>query len=115
MVDEFFRKAKELLLGSDRDKADRDAEFRDGLRPDRNVRPASEDPYGDPADPASYGNVSPASEDPYGDPADITSYGNVRPASEDPYGDPADTGEFGNVRPASEDPYGDPADQDYRR
>ncbi len=31
-----------------------------------------------------YGNVRPASEDPYGDP------GNVRPASEDPYGDPAD-------------------------
>lgn len=31
-----------------------------------------------------YGNVRPASEDPYGDPGD------VRPASEDPYGDPAD-------------------------
>ena len=86
MVDEFFRKAKELLLGSNSDQGDQDAEFRD-----RNVRPASEDPYGDPAD--------------------ISSYGNVRPASEDPYGDPADTGEFGDVRPASEDPYGDPADQ----
>jgi hypothetical protein len=81
-----------------------------------------------------YGNVRPASEDPYGDPADLGrdfggyggrgQYGNVRPASEDPYGDPADIGggssyggrgQFGNVRPASEDPYGDPADQERRR
>ena len=37
-----------------------------------------------------YGNVRPASEDPYGDPADQGQYGNIRPASEDPYGDPAD-------------------------
>lgn len=37
-----------------------------------------------------YGNVRPASEDPYGDPANYGQYGNVRPASEDPYGDPAD-------------------------
>ena len=37
-----------------------------------------------------YGNVRPASEDPYGDPADYGQFGNVRPASEDPYGDPAD-------------------------
>jgi hypothetical protein len=65
MVDEFFRKAKELLLGTNSDKSEPDAEFSD-----RNVCPASEDPYGDPADPASYGNVRPASEDPYGDPAD---------------------------------------------
>ncbi|MDQ3814743.1 MAG: translation initiation factor [Armatimonadota bacterium] len=33
------------------------------------VRPASEDPYGDPAD-QQFGNVLPASQDPYGDPAD---------------------------------------------
>ncbi|WP_373526287.1 translation initiation factor [Nostoc sp.] len=110
MVDDFLRKAKDFLTGSNSDQSE-DAEFRD-----RNVRPASEDPYGDPADSASYGNLTPASQDPYGDPADIaSSYGNVRPASEDPYGDPADQGEFGNVRPASEDPYGDPADQDSRR
>ena len=36
----------------------------------------------------------PASQDPYGDPADSRGggrgFGNVRPASEDPYGDPAD-------------------------
>jgi hypothetical protein len=65
------------------------------------------------------GNVRSASEDPYGDPADTGSQGgfagNVRPASEDPYDDPADAGSnsgFGaNVRPASEDPYGDPADR----
>lgn len=39
-----------------------------------NVRPASEDPYGDPADQggskAAGHKVKPASEDPYGDPAD---------------------------------------------
>lgn len=37
---------------------------------DRQVLPASQDPYGDPADTSSFGNVRPASEDPYGDPAD---------------------------------------------
>lgn len=39
----------------------------------RSVRPASEDPYGDPADQggrAAGHKVKPASEDPYGDPAD---------------------------------------------
>ena len=36
----------------------------------RNVRPASEDPYGDPADEFRGKNVRPASQDPYGDPAD---------------------------------------------
>jgi len=66
---------------------------------------------------SGYGNVRPASEDPYGDPADQSNegqFGNVLPASQDPYGDPADQsneGQFGNIRPASEDPYGDPADQ----
>jgi hypothetical protein len=62
---------------------------------------------------SGYGNVRPASEDPYGDPADTEQgqFGNVLPASQDPYGDPADQSQFGNVRPASEDPYGDPADQ----
>ena len=38
--------------------------------PQRNVRPASEDPYGDPADEYRGHAVRPASEDPYGDPAD---------------------------------------------
>ena len=71
---------------------------------DRNVRSASEDPYGDPADQnQSYQNQSAQNQ-----------YDNVRPASEDRYGDPADSGNGNvrrNVRPASEDPYGDPADQ----
>lgn len=36
-----------------------------------NVRPASQDPYGDPADQVGrFGSVKPASQDPYGDPAD---------------------------------------------
>jgi hypothetical protein len=39
-------------------------------RDPRNVRPASEDPYGDPADQVAGHSVKPASEDPYGDPAD---------------------------------------------
>lgn len=70
---------------------------------ERNVRPASEDPYGDPAvQNQSYQNQN------------QNQYGNARPASEDRYGDPADS-ERGNsrrnVRPASEDPYGDPAGQ----
>ncbi|WP_448273274.1 hypothetical protein [Nostoc sp. DSM 114160] len=55
MVNEFFRKAKDLLLGSNSEQADQDAEFRD-----RNVRPASEDPYGDPADPGILRQCSPS-------------------------------------------------------
>ena len=77
MVDDFLRKAKDLIIGSNDDE--------------RQPRPASEDPYGDPADQNYYDNAIPASQDPYGDPAD-QEYGNVRPASEDPYGDPADQG-----------------------
>ncbi|MGV3618976.1 MAG: hypothetical protein ACO1SV_26920 [Fimbriimonas sp.] len=82
-------------------------------------------------------NVRPASEDPLGDPADFGAAGqlppNVRPASEDPLGDPGVSPgpvynqgynqaasypylEGQNIRPASEDPLGDPADQEgYRR
>jgi hypothetical protein len=58
-------------------------------------------------------NVQPASQDPYGDPADQQAggqYSNVQAAAQDPYGDPADQGQ-GNVLPASQDPYGDPADR----
>lgn len=36
---------------------------------DRSVRPASEDPYGDPGAGGGF-NARPASQDPYGDPAD---------------------------------------------
>lgn len=65
----------------------------------RNVRPASQDPYGDPADEARFGGRS------------------VRPAAEDPYGDPAEPATFRNrsVKSASQDPYGDPADEPRRR
>jgi hypothetical protein len=53
------------------------------------------------------GGVAPASQDPYGDPADAYGGQQVLDASQDPYGDPADQ----MIRPASQDPYGDPADQ----
>ncbi|AIE86194.1 hypothetical protein [Fimbriimonas ginsengisoli] len=53
----------------------------------RGIRPASEDPLGDPADFASPGNSNQRS---YG----YLSGQNVRPASEDPLGDPADQGRF---------------------
>ena len=46
-----------------------------------------------PSNTAGFGNVRPASQDSYGDPADQGSgrnFGNVKPASQDPYGDPAD-------------------------
>src|SRR2546423_1879896 len=57
---------------------------------DPRVRPASEAPLGDPADPLGGRNIRPASEDPLGDPADQEQYGrSVLPASQDPRGDPA--------------------------
>lgn len=46
-----------------------------------------------PGDTSRFGNLRPASQDPYGDPADQEGrgrFGNIRPASQDPYGDPAD-------------------------
>ncbi len=83
-----------------------------------NPLPASQDPYGDPADQfpqqAGYANQGDSQQQ----------YPNLRPASEDPNGDPADQfpqgqtnntddlrQRFPNLKPASEDPYGDPADQ----
>ena len=102
MVDGFLKKVKDALVGNDEEV---DQGVGDELR--------------NPQDYGQYGDVSPASEDPYGDPADQVAsgeYGDVSPASEDPYGDPADqvaSGEYGDVSPASEDPYGDPADQQY--
>lgn len=42
-------------------------------------------------DTGQFGNVRDASQDPYGDPADQQQqFGNVLDASQDPYGDPAD-------------------------
>jgi hypothetical protein len=106
-----FEKIKELITGED--------EKRPADDPD--IRPASEDPYGDPADQEGpythqdgYTNrdIAPASQDVYGGPSDADQ--GILPASQDPYGDPADTGEAVeqeiDIRPASEDPYGDPAD-----
>ena len=69
-----------------------------------------------------YPEIRPASEDPQGDPADQEQGQDIAPASQDPYGDPADQQggfqqggfqqpDFQNVAPASQDPYGDPADQ----
>lgn len=85
MFDGLLRQLKDAILGPSGGQIDPNGNY-----DDRNVRPASEDPYGDPADYPQFGNVRPASEDPYGDPADYPQFGNVRPASEDPYGDPAD-------------------------
>jgi len=78
MVDSFLRKLKDAIVGPE------------------NENPRSsedEDNYDRPSDAGQFGNVRPASEDPLGDPADQAGsgqFGNVRPASEDPYGDPAD-------------------------
>lgn len=90
-----------------------------------NIRPASEDPLGDPADLERGGHGQAPGYAPQPDPRQ--QFPNLRPASEDPYGDPADLEprqgnpvndprtQFPNLRPASEDPYGDPADNEPRR
>ena len=56
MVDDFLRKAANSLFGSNNNS--------------ERERPASEDPYGDPAEVGYYDNLTPASEDPYADPGD---------------------------------------------
>ncbi|MFB2895719.1 translation initiation factor [Aerosakkonemataceae cyanobacterium BLCC-F50] len=92
MVDGFFRKIGEIAFGSNNDQED------------ERVRPASEDPYGDPADEGMSGNVRPASEDPYGDPADVGMSGGgymPEPYAGDPYTNPQEEvmsrgGEFGD-------------------
>lgn len=60
---------------------------------------------------ANTGQILPASQDPYGDPANQGynqgyNGGGILPASQDPMGDPADNG---GILPASMDPLGDPA------
>jgi hypothetical protein len=73
MVDGFLRNIKDAILGPDSEQVDADGNYEDASNPGEyaNARPASEDPYGDPADQyGEYGNLTPASEDPYGDPAD---------------------------------------------
>jgi len=74
MVDGFFRKMAEAAFGSNNEE-------------DQEVRPASEDPYGDPADVGMFGDVRPASEDPYGDPADVGMYGSGEVSNEEYYED----------------------------
>lgn len=65
MVDGFLRNLKDAILGP----TDQQQE-QSGFDPSSQARPASEDPYGDPAYQDQFGDVRPASEDPYGDPAD---------------------------------------------
>ncbi|WP_373536329.1 hypothetical protein [Microcoleus sp.] len=52
MVDGFLRKLKDAIVGPDSEQVDPDANYDDRQNPGQfgNVRPASEDPYGDPAD-----------------------------------------------------------------
>ena len=59
-----------------------------GSRGRRDVRPASEDPYGDPADQMRKSGVR-----------DAGRFGNVKPASQDPLGDPADQMRGSGQRP----------------
>jgi hypothetical protein len=54
MVDDFLRKAKDFIGGSKGEERERD--FDEGESRGRRVRPASEDPYGDPADQEYYGD-----------------------------------------------------------
>ncbi len=87
MIDDIFKRVTDALTGGNGSEGSEES-----------PRPASEDPYGDPAN----------------DPSGNYEEQNVRSASEDPYGDPANNPggnyEEQNVRSASEDPYGDPAD-----
>lgn len=112
MVDGFFKKVKDAIIGNE-DESNQDAEY------DQQGHSGGEDNYRNRGEQGQYGDVRPASEDPYGDPGNYEAaggygqYGDVRPASEDSYGDPADqVADYGDVRPASEDPFGDPADQE---
>lgn len=52
MVNEFLRNIKDAVLGPDGQQVDADGNYDDASNPGQygNVRPASEDPYGDPAD-----------------------------------------------------------------
>ena len=67
-----------------------------------------------------FGNVLPASQDPYGDPADLEAQrGYAQPGpgygQQAGYGQPNLEQQYPGIRPASEDPYGDPADSEPRR
>ena len=49
MVNEFLGKLKDAILGPDGEQVDADGNYEDASNPGQygNVRPASEDPYGD--------------------------------------------------------------------
>lgn len=99
-LDDIIRKVADALTNDDKKQPgdqDKDGgllgtltDMLTGQKQDPQVRPASEDPLGDPADQIDGRTVLPASQDPLGDPADQVYGRNVRPASEDPLGDPAD-------------------------
>jgi len=82
----------------------------------REVRPASEDPYGDPADQMGTGRMGMGKMS-----MGRGGMGNVKPASMDPYGDPADQMPRASMgtphrKPSSNvDPYGDPGKMGWRR
>ena len=104
-----FEDIKDALTGNNSDSdADQNAQVDPNADPvydnEQGIRPASEDPYGDPAD---QGGAYAGQADTY----DADQQAGVLPASQDPYGDPADQAGDGDVLPASQDPYGDPADQ----
>ena len=52
MVDGFLRNIKDAILGPDGEQVEGEGYYEDASNPGQygNVRPASEDPYGDPAD-----------------------------------------------------------------
>lgn len=98
MVDGFFRKMAEAAFGSNNEE-------------DQEVRPASQDPYGDPADVGMFGNVRPASEDPYGDPADAGMFGDQY--ANEPYTNTPDDVMYGSGEVSNEEYYED--DRNERR
>jgi len=61
-------------------------------------------------------NPLPASQDPYGDPADQfpNQYSNGQRPGNRAYADGGPQGQFPGLKSASEDPYGDPADLERR-
>ncbi|RYG44441.1 hypothetical protein EON79_14895 [bacterium] len=92
-----------------------------------NLRPASEDPLGDPADLEA--RQQGYQQTGYNQPVNSGAYlegqfPGIKPASQDPLGDPADMEnanlgtsggslqqQFPGIKPASQDPLGDPADR----
>ena len=86
IIESLLQKAKNALLEKLGMRSyGRNSDMPGSQRRPTNVRPASEDPLGDPAD-QMRGSTSHSSSMPQG------RFGNVKPASADPLGDPADQG-----------------------